>query len=156
MRISRDQMLLKMAQVAAMRGTCSRAQVGAVIAREGRVLATGYNGAPAGMEHCDHTCTCPPKRTIVHRDFCPSTQPCTIAVHSETNAIAFAARFGVAVEGAELFCTHEPCGTCAKVIINSGIARVVYASEYRSTGGIDLLRSAGLLTEWLPADSMDS
>lgn len=155
MRISRDQMLLKMAQVAAMRGTCARARVGVVIAREGRVLSTGYNGAAAGMDHCDHTCTCPPKRTIVHRADCPEVMPCRVSVHAESNAIAYAARYGVQVDGATLATTLSPCIPCAQLIINAGITRVLWASEYRDTSGIDLLRSAGLLTEWIPADSME-
>lgn len=153
-------MLMGMAKVAAQRSTCSRAQVGAVIAVDGRVLSTGYNGAPAGMPHCNHECNCgyPGKGGAYfegkHLSNCSSLAACSISVHAEANAIAYAARHGVRVDRAELFCTHLPCGTCAKLIINSGIARVVFETDYRLKDGSDLLRSAGILTEKLSEDMM--
>lgn len=129
-RINREQMLLEVAQVVAKRGTCSRAQVGVVIARNGRIISTGYNGAPAGMPHCDHS------------NDPPNIGGCEVVEHAERNAIAYSARYGVALDGAQMFCTHAPCLSCAKSIINAGIESVGYITPYRLTEGLDLLRAA--------------
>lgn len=131
-------MLIDIAFTVAKRGTCERAKVGAVIARGGRVISTGYVGAPAGAEHCT-SIGC---RLGNHNG-------CVRTVHAEANAIAYAAREGTATESAELFCTHSPCEPCAKLIISAGIRRVVYAARYRDEAGIDLLRSVGIeVVEW--------
>ena len=127
-RITRERMLLDMAFAAARRSTCQRAQVGAIISTGGRVISTGYNGAPAGLPHCEHT----------------SDDPCRRSVHAEANAIAFAARHGVATQGAVLTCTHEPCLECSRLIINAGIAGVVYYYDYRVHEGIELLKEVGV------------
>lgn len=138
------------AQAWAQRSTCSRAHVGVVIAREGRVLVTGYNGAPSQMEHCDHSCDCafPGEGGLLfsgkHLSNCATTQPCEIAVHAEANGIAWAARWGISLEGAELHTTMVPCLYCARLIINAGIGRVVSASAYRDGRGLALLEKAGI------------
>ena len=130
-RITRDGMLLQIAEVVAQRGTCLRKQVGAVIARDGRVLSIGYNGPPSGLDHC--------------AEFgCDVSRPCERAVHAEANAIAFAARVGISVQGAALFCTTGPCRQCAELIINSGIGRVIYLESYRDNSGVDLLWHANI------------
>lgn len=134
-----------------MRSTCSRAHVGVVIALHGRVLSTGYNGAPAGMPHCDHACNCGAKLSreegpTEHYGICRSVQPCTVSVHAEANAIAFAARHGAKTEGAEMFTTLTPCVPCAQLIINSGIVRVVAKEAYRKLDGWELLDTAGIDT----------
>jgi dCMP deaminase len=129
----------------ATRSTCSRLQVGCVISREGRILVSGYNGAPARMPHCVHDCDC-----IVahgHAEFCSSLKPCIVAVHAEANAIAYAARHGIKVEGGQLNTTHSPCTACAQLIINAGIHIVVYNEEYRIKEPINLLRNAGVILE---------
>lgn len=136
-RPSRHAVLMHMAEAQAERGTCSRAQVGVVIAREGRVLVTGYNGAPAGMLHCNHN----PANFI---DQLPAEAGCLTSVHAEANAVAYAARFGVALEGATLYTTYTPCLACAQIIINAGIRGVVALHAYRLTTGVDLIRQAGL------------
>lgn len=115
----------------AQRSTCLRLQVGAVIAFDGRILTTGYNGAPAGVPHC----------TL---DVCGPENPCTRTVHAEANAIAFAARHGVRTEGSVIYCTDSPCLECAKLIINSGIQRVFYYRRYRDDSPLDYLLSAGI------------
>lgn len=153
MRPTRDEMLMDMAIIAARRSSCSRAQVGVVIARDGRVLVTGYNGAPAGMPHCDHTCDCgyPGSGGLLfegkHLSNCASLMPCRIAVHAEANAIAFAAKHGVRLEGGELFTTFSPCLPCAQLIINAGVVRVVHLTDYRDRSGLELLESAGIALE---------
>lgn len=132
-RASRDEVMMDMAFIICGRGTCQRLQVGALISRDGRVLSIGYNGAPAGMDHCNHALN--------------ETEGCTRAVHAEANAIVWAARKGIATEGAELFVTHMPCLNCARLIINAGISRVVYHLPYRLTEGVSLLREAGVKVE---------
>lgn len=135
------------ARLYAERGTCSRKQVGAVISRDGRILSTGYNGAPKGMRHCNHECDCR-ARLPLHEPKCASLQPCLIAVHAEANAIAFAARYGVGIEGAEMHTTCTMCVPCAQLIVNSGIVRVVAWDPYRDLRGWSLLADAGLQIEW--------
>lgn len=153
-RPSRDEMLMQMAEVASSRATCSRRQVGVVIAHQGRVLSTGYNGAPAGMEHCNHECNCPESghgswETYTgggspgqHGYWCASLQPCIISVHAEANAIAYAARHGVSLQWSSLYTTCSPCLACAQLIINAGIKEVVYGEDYRTDAGIVLLKTA--------------
>lgn len=148
MRPNRDDMLMDIASVAAKRSTCSRASVGAVISREGRPMSLGYNGAPAGMPHCDHSCSCQrPLSPEGHSSWCKTSQPCLISVHAEVNALAFAARHGVATEGAELHTTHAPCLSCAMLIVNSGIIRVRWEKDYRLSEGVNLLRNVGIDAE---------
>lgn len=142
--------LMDVARVMSQRATCTRAQVGTVIARGGRILSSGYNGAPAGMAHCDHTCTCEsPSRLstrqngLDHHPGCPLDKVgCTVAIHAEANAIVWAARVGVATEGAQLYTTHMPCLACAQLIINAGIVSVMYETDYRVKAGLELLMNA--------------
>lgn len=134
MRITRDEMLMEIAKVVARRSTCNRAQVGAVIAQDGRIVSTGYAGAPSGLPHCGP-------------ETCDTSTPCTRTVHAEAGAISYAARSGIRLEGATLYCTHCPCIDCAKLIINTGIKRVIYDQAYRKTEGLELLRTVGITIE---------
>jgi len=136
-RPAEDVILLDVAEVLALRGTCSRLKVGAVLTRDGRILSTGRNGAPTGLEHCTHT-----------RD-----EPCTVSVHAEANAIAFAARTGGGAEGSTLYLTHAPCLGCSGLVINSGVARVVYRWPYRIFDGVDRLTAAGVDVTHLPEET---
>lgn len=129
MRITREDLMMEVATLVAQRGTCDRLQVGAVIAREGRVMSTGYNGPPAGMDHCRHTAG----DTKCHR-----------AIHAEINAIAAAAKYGTAINGCDLYVTHQPCLDCAKAIANSGIGRVFYSFPYRDQSGVEMLRDLAI------------
>lgn len=149
MRRSRESVLMDTAHVFASRSTCSRAQVGAVIARDGRIIVTGYNGAPAGLPHCDHTCTCTRYEglTKIHNKGCPSLQPCETATHAEANAVSFAARHGLATDGASLFVTMAPCLPCARIVINAGLIYVRYDATYRDVSGVQLLLDAGIVVE---------
>lgn len=121
---------MAIAHIFAQRSTCNRLHVGAVIARDGRILSTGYNGPAAGMPHCEHDMT--------------AEEPCQVAVHAEANAIAWAAREGVATNNAQLYVTHSPCIHCAKLIINAGLTIVYYGELFRDVAGIDYLKEAGL------------
>lgn len=129
MRPSKVEMMMGIARMVSLRGTCDRLQVGAAIARESRVISTGYNGNVSGAMHCKHW----------GMDGRLDETGCDTAVHAESNAIVFAARHGVAVEGAELWSTHQPCIHCAKLIINSGIFRVWFEHDYRLREGLELL-----------------
>lgn len=129
MRPTRTDVLMAVAMVMATRSTCNRLQVGCVIAKDGRIISTGYAGAPSGLPHCGPECN--------------PDNPCNNTVHAEAGAIAYAARHGIAVEGATIYCTHSPCLACAKLIINSGIQEVIYDQEYRDKSGVELLLKAG-------------
>lgn len=128
---------MQIAEVVAKRGTCTRAQVGAVLARKGRVLATGYNGPPSGLPHCMDADGC----SVLDR---VAVDGCQRSVHAEANCIAFAARHGIRTKGSTLFCTHLPCLKCSELIINAGIRRVAYATSYRIKDGEILLQQAGV------------
>lgn len=151
-RPSRDTILMRQACLWALRSTCSRAHVGVVIASSDyRPLVSGYNGAPAGMPHCDHTCKCKysPSDLLhgplgIHTVSCPADKPCLISVHGEANAIAYAAREGVLVNKSQLFTTVAPCYPCAQLIINAGITRVVYQADHRDMRGVHLLNVASV------------
>lgn len=127
-RPSIDDVMMQTAEVWAQRSTCSRLAVGAVLARGGRVLATAYNGAPAGQDHCVHA----------------NDDPCTLSVHAEANALLWAARHGVSTEGTTLYCTHAPCLGCSGLIVNAGVQTVIYRTDYRSQAGLNRLRGAGV------------
>lgn len=131
------------------RSTCSRAHVGCVVSKNSRVLVTGYNGAPAGMPHCTHDCDCmdplwEKTNTLNHLPTCASQQPCLLVVHAEANAIAYAARHGAKLDGAEMHTTRMPCNACAQLIINAGIVRVAYLDPHRENRGVTLLMDAGV------------
>lgn len=119
-----DDYFMHIARVVSTRSTCLRRQVGAVIVKGKQIVSTGYNGAPAGHAHClEIGCA---------RVGVPSGQRSEIcrAAHAEQNAINFAARFGIPIEGATLYTTHHPCSWCAKSIVNAGIQRVVFGEDY--------------------------
>ena len=131
------QYFLTITRQVAERSTCTRAKVGAVIVRDKNILATGYNGAPAGMPHCtDVGC-------LVYTSRTPSGETeenCFRTIHAEINAIAQAAKNGAAISGASIYITHTPCIHCLKVLINTGIRRVFYEREYKRQTLDDLLR----------------
>lgn len=133
-----DETLLEVARVMSLRSTCSRAAVGAVIAVNGRICASGFNGAPHGMAHCVHPDN---ERSATSADACRT------AVHAEANAIVFAARHGVSIDGATMYTTHTPCVSCSLLILNSGITRVICAVRYRDATGVRLLREVGVVVE---------
>ena len=127
-RPSWDQYFMTITRQVAERSTCTRAKVGAVIVRDKNILATGYNGAPAGLPHClDAGC-------LVYKSTTPSgevEENCFRTIHAEINAIAQAAKNGVPISGASIYVTHTPCIHCFKVLINTGITRICYEREYK-------------------------
>lgn len=141
-RPDRQEILMKTAQLFALRSTCSRAHVGAVFSRDGRILSTGYNGAPARMPHCDHG---------ILPTYAGAQEGCRVAVHAEANGIAWAARLGVALELSELHTTRAPCVACAQLIINAGVGHVTWLEPHRDMAGVELLESAGVhCLHWEP------
>lgn len=134
-RISRWKFLMDTALILKRRGTCARRNVGAVAAREGRILATGYNGAPSGMAHC-----------IDRPEGCrlDSEGGCLDTIHAEANLVAFAARWGISIADADIYTTCAPCLPCAKLLINCKINSIVYYDSYRKNDGVYLLRDAGI------------
>lgn len=156
-RPSRIEVLMGMATLISQRGTCSRLQVGALVHREGRVLVTGYNGAPKGLEHCSHLCDCGRnfEEDARHNDSCNSLVPCLTAQHAERNCIDWAARYGIRLEGADMVTTDSPCAQCAGSIINAGILSVTAHREYRDRTGVEMLVKAGIaLHRYAGSDSI--
>jgi dCMP deaminase len=129
----------------ATRTTCMRRSVGAIIVRDKRILSTGYNGAPRGLAHCEEV-GCLRERLGI-----PSGQRQEICrgLHAEQNAIIQAALYGTPIEGSSVYCTTQPCVTCAKMIINAGILRVIYENPYPDDFSIGLLAEANVeVTLW--------
>jgi dCMP deaminase len=139
-RPSWDEYFMNIAGLVARRSTCIRRQVGAVLVRDRRVLATGYNGAPTGLRHClDLGC-------LRQQHSIPSGERHELCrgLHAEQNAIIQAALHGVSVKDAVLYCTNHPCIICAKMIINAGIRSVLIQDRYRDTMAEDILQEAGV------------
>lgn len=131
---------MSMAALAATRSTCTRRRVGAVVVKDRMVLSTGYNDTPRGLRNCgEGGCA------RCAGDAAPGTAHDTcLCIHAEQNAIIQAAYHGVAIAGAVLYCTVQPCLVCAKMIVNAGIRRVVYAGDYPDPAASHLLREAGV------------
>jgi dCMP deaminase len=135
-----DQYFMQMAEFAATRTTCLRRAVGAVIVKDRRVLATGYNGAPQGLTHCEEL-GCLRQQLNV-----PSGQRHELcrALHAEQNAIITAARYGVNIDGATIYVTTQPCVVCAKMLINAGITEIVYKNPYPDELSMNMLGESGI------------
>jgi dCMP deaminase len=124
-----DEYFFQICEAVAERATCDRGRSGAVIVKNKRILSTGYVGSPMGTKHCDEVGH--EMKDTVHQDGHVS-QHCVRTSHAEQNAIVQAARFGIAIDGSTLYCKMTPCYTCAKMIINSGILRVVVEKDYHA------------------------
>ncbi len=139
-RPSWDEYFMEAAELASTRSSCLRRHVGAVIVKDKRIIATGYNGAPAGLAHCGELGGCLREKLGV-----PSGQRHELcrAVHAEQNAIIQAAAMGISIEGANMYITHQPCSVCAKMIINAGIDKIIVKEGYPDEMAIELLHEAG-------------
>lgn len=124
-----DKRFMDMAEVVSSWSSCyqENRHVGAVIVRDKRILTTGYNGAPSGISSCSERGECLRKKLDIPSG---TRQELCYGVHAEQNAIAQAAKLGISLNGASLYCTHQPCVICAKMIINSGIEKVLYKRGY--------------------------
>ncbi len=145
-RPSWDEYFMEMAELTAKRSTCMRRQVGAVIVKDRHAIATGYNGAPRGIMHCEERGGCLRQQLNV-----PSGQrhELCMALHAEQNAIIQAAAMGHGIEGGTIYITHQPCAICAKMIINAGITRIVIREGYPDELAASILDEAGLTVEKL-------
>lgn len=145
-RIAWPDYFMNIAYMVAERSTCMRRQVGALAVKGRRILATGYNGAPAGVPHCEST-GCLREQLQV-----PSGQRHEICrgLHAEQNVIIQAATYGISLEGAEIYCTAQPCSICSKMLINCGIGQIWYAEPYPDELASTMLAEAGIPSDHLP------
>ncbi len=119
--MNRQQTNIEIVKIIAQRSSCKRAQVGAIITKDNRIISTGYNNPPMGKQNCD----------------CDITERCEGTVHAEMNAILSAAKFGIAINGCTMYCTHSPCQSCAQNIIGSGIIKLHFLEYYDGFKEVD-------------------
>lgn len=131
-RITEIDFLKGVVDLLAQRSTCVKDRVAAIAVRDGRIIATGYNGAPSGEPHC----------TDVGCDIVNGS--CVRTVHAETNLISIAARFGISLEGLDIICSKSPCITCARLLLNVKIRRITYFKSYKDPRGLELLYNHGV------------
>ena len=141
-----DKRFMEMSELIATWSSCfqENRQIGAVIVKDKRMMTTGYNGAPSGIKSCSEKGEC--LRRVKNIPSGTQHELC-YAIHAEQNAILQAARLGISVNGATLYCTHQPCVICSKMIINAGIKRVVFKHEYPDEFAIRILDEAGVKLE---------
>jgi dCMP deaminase len=137
-RITRDELYINIAKLMAMRGTCERAKVGAVLVQGGRIISCGYNGSGSSEPHCSEK-------------GCDVTNACNWASHAEKNALKWALSNFTPIRGATLYCTHSPCVDCASYIVvlakkGHKLEEVVYLEDYRIIRGITILNNNGIKT----------
>ena len=146
-RLSRDEYYMSLAFAAAARANCTGRKVGAVLVKDDRVIATGYNGTPAGMPNClDGGC----RRCADRLQFASGTAyDLCICVHAEANAVLAAGRFGASTDRSVMYSTDQPCFACAKELVQAGIAEVVYARAWQPDERV--AADYGLLQERLHA-----
>jgi dCMP deaminase len=142
-RPSWDEYFIEIARLVASRSTCLRRQVGAVMVKDKNILATGYNGTPSGIRHCSEVGCLRQQMNV------PSGERHELCrgLHAEQNAIIQAAKHGVNIDGAVLYCTHSPCIICSKMLINSGVKRIVCTDGYPDPLAKAMLDEAGLMVE---------
>ncbi len=131
---------MSIAELVAERATCLRRKVGAVIVKDKRIVATGYNGAPRGLAHCEVVGCLREKLGIPpgeRHEICRG-------IHAEQNAIIQAATFGVNISGGIIYTTHQPCFICTKMLINANISKIIYKKEYPDELATSMLREAGI------------
>jgi dCMP deaminase len=146
-RPSWDEYFMEVCEAIAKRATCDRGRSGCVIARDNQILATGYVGAPSGLPHCDEVGH--QLKRLVHEDGAVTTH-CVRTVHAEQNAICQAARRGIGIQGATLYCRMTPCRACAMMIINCGVTRVVCQRKYHDGAESEaMFAAAGLKLEYV-------
>ncbi len=151
-RPSWDEYFMEIANTVAKRATCDRGRSGCVVVKDRQILVTGYVGSPVGMPHCDEVGH--QLKQMVHEDGSVTTH-CTRTVHAEQNAICQAAKRGISLEGATLYCRMTPCRTCAMMIINCGIRRVVCECKYHAGAeSEEMFRMAGISISFMRDEIM--
>lgn len=138
MRITREKLYIEIATLFSQRSTCGRLKVGCTLIRDGRIICSGYNGSLKSSRMGD-ICNC------------DLNKPCDKSVHAEANAIAFAAKNGIALQGSTLYVTHSPCIKCTELIVQAGIIEVVYKELFRDSSGLLFLKANKVnVTEYEP------
>ncbi len=148
MRPSWDAYFMEVAGVVSTRSNCLRRQVGAIIVKDKRILATGYNGPPSGMRHCDQVGCVREEKNI------PSGERHELCrgLHAEQNAILQGALYGFSIKDSMLYATHQPCILCSKMIINGGIRGIIIKDNYPDEMSLDLLKEAGVTVKIWKSD----
>lgn len=138
-----DERFMNLTEVVASWSSCyqDNRQVGAVVVKDKRIMTTGYNGAPAGITSCKEKGECMRKKLGIASG---TRHELCYAVHAEQNAIIQAAKLGVSLDGATIYVTHQPCSICGKMIINSGIKRIVYKEGYPDDFSMELFKECGM------------
>ena len=139
-RPSWDDYFMTIAREVSTRSTCLRRHCGAVVVKDRRMLATGYNGTPRGLRHCEEVGCLREQRGIASG----SNHELCRGIHAEQNAVVQAALYGVAIDGATVYSTHQPCVLCAKILINAGIQEIVYADAYPDELSEEMLAESGV------------
>ena len=141
-----DKRFMEMAHVIAGWTSCymEGRSIGCVIVKDKRIMTTGYNGAPAGLRTCRERQECMRRKLGIASG---TRAELCYAIHAEQNAIIQAAKLGIEISGATLYCTHQPCILCAKMIVNAGIVRVVYGAGYPDPFALEIFREAGVQVE---------
>ena len=137
-RPSWDEYFMSIAEQVAGRSTCLRRATGSVLVKDKRILATGYNGVPKGLAHCETAGCIREQRQIPsgsHHELCRG-------IHAEQNAVIQAAKHGIAMDGSTAYCTHQPCVLCAKILLNAGVADIVFREPYPDPLSAELLAEA--------------
>ncbi|MRS12197.1 MAG: cytidine deaminase [Actinobacteria bacterium] len=146
-RPSWDEYFMAITDQVAERATCKRRKIGAVLVKDKRILATGYNGVPSGLAHCDEVGCLREQRGIpsgTQHELCRG-------IHAEQNAVIQAARHGIAIDGATVYCTHQPCVLCAKILINAGVKEIVFRDAYPDELACEMLAEAGITPRCYPS-----
>ena len=133
-----DDYYMDMLNIVKSRSTCLRRHVSAIIVKDNRILSTGYNGAPKGIQHCEETGCLRAKLNV------PSGERHELCrgIHAEQNAIIQASVHGVSIDGAIIYISHSPCSMCSKMIINAGIKKIIFKGDYPDPLAIELLQGA--------------
>ncbi len=140
-RISWDEYFMNIAEMVAERSTCMRRHVGAIAVKDKQILSTGYNGSPSGVKHCDEVGGCMRAKLGI-----PSGQRHELCrgLHAEQNVIVQAARHGVSLEGASIYCNTQPCLICTKMLINCKIQKIFFKNAYPDELALEMLSEAGI------------
>ncbi|MCK4249603.1 MAG: dCMP deaminase family protein, partial [Candidatus Omnitrophica bacterium] len=141
-----DEYFMEITKLVATRSTCLRRQVGAILVKEKRILATGYNGAPTGLKHCYDRGGC-----LRQKEKIPSGQRHELcrAIHAEMNVLLQASSYGVNIKGSTLYATNQPCILCAKMLINAGVKHVIISSGYPDPQAVAILKEAKIKIKFL-------
>lgn len=152
-RPSWDEYFMSIAELVGSRATCSRGRSGCVIVRDKRILVTGYVGSPVGEPHCDEVGH---EMHKVINDDATESEHCVRTAHAEQNAISQAAKLGISIDGATLYCHMTPCYTCAKMLINAGIKKVIVLKDYhRGKRSQDIFEHSGVVFQLLTNEIED-